>query len=286
MDGKLWRRLYAIILSLSESKRGPRQQFSDREIVAWFLWAVLNDRPMAWLQSGNHLPAVWKRRRRPSAATLCRRLKTDSVLRLLTHIERFLTRPPVRRLCKSIDGKPLPIGHCSQDCDAGYGRRTKGYRLHVIVDGNHAIYAWSVLADNINEVVVARQLIPQLECGGYLIGDGEYDAAVLHDLAAQNGHQFVAPRAKPGAGFGHRPQSTARKRSCQLLERDRWTDNGFGKSLMAARRQIERFFGNLTAYSGGLTHLPPWVRTLPRVNRWVQAKLAINAVRIQLNTTT
>lgn len=286
MDGKLWRRLYAIVLMLSESKRGPRQQFADWEIAAWYLWAVLNDRPIAWLSRCDSAPAALKGRRRPSAPTICRRLKSAMVSALLSNMVQFLTRPHRARLCKYIDGKPLPVGHSSKDPDARFGRRTKGYRMHVIADGNHAIYAWSVLPDNINEVTVARELIPQLNSGGYLIADGEYDAAVLHELAQQQGHQLVAPRATPGAGFGHRPQSLARKRCCEILERDRWIDNGFGTALTDARRQIERFFGNLTTFAGGLSPLPPWVRTLPRVRRWVQAKLAINAVRIQLKTTT
>ncbi len=51
---------------------------------------------------------------------------------------------------------------------------------------------------------------------------------------------------------------------------------------MNARRQIERFFGNLTSFAGGLAPLPAWVRTLSRVERWVRAKLAFNAVRVQL----
>jgi hypothetical protein len=70
------------------------------------------------------------------------------------------------------------------------------------------------------------------------------------------------------------------------LEKDAWTGNRFGAALVNARRQVERFFGNLTSFAGGLGPLPSWVRTLPRVERWIQAKLAINAVRIQLKTMT
>jgi len=286
MDGKLWKRLYENLVMLSESKRGARQQFADWEIVAWYLWAVLNDRPVAWLSREGSAPSALKSRRRPSAPTISRRLNSEPVAALLSHLTHLLTHPHQARLCKYLDGKPLPVGHASKDPDARFGRRSKGYRIHTIADANHAIYAWSVLPDNINEVTVARELIPQLSSGGYLVADGEYDATVLHELAQRQGHQLIAPRARPGSGFGHCRQSLARKRCCEMLERDRWIDNGFGAALTDARRQIERFFGNLTSFAGGLAPLPPWVRTLPRVRRWVQAKLAINAVRIQLKTTT
>ncbi len=53
----------------------------------------------------------------------------------------------------------------------------------------------------------------------------------------------------------------------------------FGKKLYRFRRQIERDFGNLFSFGGGLTRLPPWVRRFPRVRNWVNAKLLINAAR-------
>jgi hypothetical protein len=286
MDGKLWRRLYRIVRRMSDSRRGPRQQFADWEIVAWFWWSVLNDRPVAWLKGAGRAPRSLAARRRPSASTLSRRLRSESVMALSARVERWLTRPRRERLAKYIDGKPLPVGHASKDRDARFSRRSKGYRMHLITDGNSAIYAKSVLPNNVAEVRAAEELIKQLAGSGYLVGDGEYDATALYELAGRHGHQLIAPRAWPGAGFGHFRQSPARRRSCELLEKDPGIDNGFGAALVNARRQIERFFGNLTSFAGGLAPLPAWVRTLPRVERWVQAKLAINAVRMQTKTTT
>ncbi len=282
MDGKLWRRLYRIVRKLVDSKRGPRQQFSDAEIMLWYFWAVLNDRPMCWLQGRNSAPVEMRTRCRPSSSTISRRLRSPSLAALLQRIERWLTAPRQTRLCKYIDAKPLPIGHLGKDPDARFGRATKGYRLYVITDQNHQLYAWRLLPNNQSEVRVAQELITQLSDQGYLLGDGEYDAQVLYDLAQQHGHQLIAPRAHPRAGFGHRPLSQARQRSCEILERDAYTDNGFGRGLINARRQIERFFGNHTSFAGGLAPLPAWVRTLPRVERWVRAKLVINAIRIQI----
>lgn len=281
MDGKLWKRLYQIVVKYSDSRRGKYQQFCDREVLLWFLWAVINDRPVCWACQVENAPPELRTRRCPSASTLCRRLQTDSVLRLIEQIERFLTKPRVPSLCKYIDGKPLQVGHCSKDPHARHGHAGKGYRLYLITDKNSVIYDWLVRSNNTSEVKMAKQLIPALEGAGYLIGDGEYDANDLFDLASNYHHQLIAPRARPGTGFGHCRHSPARFRSVAILEKDAWTDNGFGKALQDARRQIERFFGNLTSFAGGLLPLPAWVRTLPRVTRWVRGKLIINAVRIQ-----
>ena len=79
----------------------------------------------------------------------------------------------------------------------------------------------------------------------------------------------------PGKGLGHRRQVPARERSMALLE----GPSEFGSCLFANRRQIETRFGNLCSFGGGLTCLPPWVRTLPRVRLYVTAKILIRAVR-------
>ena len=53
----------------------------------------------------------------------------------------------------------------------------------------------------------------------------------------------------------------------------------FGSALRSARSAVERFFGTLKASHLGLTHLPPWVRTFPRVRPFVTAKLIVHALR-------
>ncbi len=83
--------------------------------------------------------------------------------------------------------------------------------------------------------------------------------------------------------MGHRAQSPGRLRSMAILENPQ---PQFGQQLLKERTAIERHFGNLTNWGGGLTHLPPWARTYRRVKRWVQAKLALNAVRRARQLTT
>ena len=51
--------------------------------------------------------------------------------------------------------------------------------------------------------------------------------------------------------------------------------NTFGPSLYNCRTDIERVFSRWAASDVALDHLPGWVRTLPRVRRWINAKILI-----------
>ncbi len=75
------------------------------------------------------------------------------------------------------------------------------------------------------------------------------------------------------AGGGHRPQSWSR-----LLAAAAW-ENG-EPWFYSKRREVERYFGQLSAFGGGLARLPAWLRTLERVHRWVAAKITIYHARL------
>jgi DNA-directed RNA polymerase specialized sigma54-like protein len=49
---------------------------------------------------------------------------------------------------------------------------------------------------NVSEKTMARHLIPTLPGAGYLVGDPEYDANPLYDLAAEAGFQLVAKKRR------------------------------------------------------------------------------------------
>jgi len=49
----------------------------------------------------------------------------------------------------------------------------------------------------------------------------------------------------------------------------------FAEQLLGDRAEIERQFGNLVNWGGGLKGRPAWGRTHRRVRRWVQAKLVL-----------
>jgi hypothetical protein len=180
-------------------------------------------------------------------------------------------------LIRMIDGKPLGVSGVSKDADAAYGRGAggmqKGYKFYTVWATGPLPLAWGLAAMNVSEKRMARQLIPSLPGGGYLLGDPEYDCNALYELAHAVGHQLLAPKRQKQHGLGHRPQSPYRLRSIELMKQK------FGKKLYRFRRQIERDYGNLVSFGGGLACLPPWARRFTRVRNWVHAKLLINAAR-------
>lgn len=54
-----------------------------------------------------------------------------------------------------------------------------------------------------DETQVAEEMTSELTGGGYLLGDGLYDANSVYDAAGAAGYQLLAPREDPEAGLGH-----------------------------------------------------------------------------------
>lgn len=179
-----------------------------------------------------------------------------------------------------VDGKPLLVGTHTKDREARRGRVRGGFargdKLHVIWGDRALPEAWAVTGLNEYEGAVAERMLAEIHGCGYLLGDGNYEANRLYDAAAESGYQLVAPPDERDTGLGHRYQSPYRLRALGMFG----CADRFGEQLMAIRAGIERQFGNLTSFGGGLSGLPSWVRTLGRVTRWVWAKLLINAARI------
>src|SRR5262249_49427599 len=145
-------------------------------------WATTRLRPPRW----------------PSPATMSRRVDRAG-LGLLWHAveQRLRQSSGDPALGAFLDGKPLPVGGASKDPDAGSGWGTggmaTGYKLHSIWSNRAMPEAWEVTPLNRSESTVARGLLPQLEYGGYVLADSNYDANVLFDLAAKRGYQLVTP---------------------------------------------------------------------------------------------
>jgi hypothetical protein len=278
MERELWAVLYRTVRAVAADFSQKYVQIPGWVVLLTTLWAALHDRPLCWAcRKENWKSTALRPPRLPSPATLSRR--ADSVgLGLLWRAvqERLRAANPPAAWLSFIDGKPLPVGGCSKDRDARYGRgagtMAKGYKLHAVWSNGVLPPAWEVTALNTAETVVARRLIPQLRGGGYLLGDGDYDVNGLFDLAWQRGYQLVTPA--PKAPPGRRRQSPQRLRSIALMQ------GAFGRALYGQRIGIEEAFGNASSFGGGLGPLPAWVRGLPRVRTWVWAKLLINAARI------
>lgn len=277
MERELWMLLYAIATKL-DSEWG-HWKYSTADIAVVFFWSVVHDRPMCWGVEKRNWPEDLCPKCLPSQATLSRRMRRDEVRQLMTAIEdAWLGLVGVcMNLIRRIDGKPLGVSGVSKDGDAAYGRGAggmqKGYKFYAVWATGPLPLAWGLASMKTSEKTMARHLIPSLPGGGYLLGDPEYDCNALYDLAHAANHQLVVPKRQKQHGLGHRPQSPYRLRSIDLMK------TKFGKRLYRFRRQIERDFGNLTSFGGGLTCLPAWVRRFPRVRNWLNAKLLVNAAR-------
>lgn len=277
MERELWQALYEFV---SHSHvRGKGWLFSTSTIVMVYLWAAVHDRPMYWAVDKRNWPDDLRPAVLPSQSNFSRRMRRPDVVQLMTEIEnQFLAMVGAdQRLIRIIDGKPLDVSNVSKDRDAGYGRaaggKHKGYKLYAVHAGAPMPLAWGLAPMNVSEKTMAAELIPTLLGEGYLLGDGEYDTNNLHDAAHQAGHQLLAPKRGKSKGLGHHRHSPYRLRSIELLK------TPFGQKLFNHRKQIEREFGTLVGFGGGLACLPAWVRGLRRVRNWVHAKLLVNGAR-------
>ena len=284
MERELWWELYTELLRFDRCVGVRGEYFSDGAVAAVQLWAAVHDRPTSWACDPRNWSAVEPPFDLPSQPTMSRRLRKPGVAALLDAVEGGYRGGG--GLVKLLDGKPLPVGGHSTDRDSDWGRgvrgEARGYKLHAAWGDGPVPLAWEVAPMSKAEPAVARRLVRRLgERGeaGYLLADKGYDSNPLHDLAAANGLQLVAPRKRPGAGWGHRRHSPWRRRSAELTE----GGGAFAAALLPLRDRVERRLGNLCSFGGGLQPLPSWARRRRRVTLWVQAKILINAARIVLN---
>jgi len=285
MEHQLWKAIVAVLQTVLKAQQRGRATYSCEDILRVWFWSVIHDRPVSWAVDRRNWPLHERRRPLPSSSTMSRRLKSPKVQELIRAIEEQVLRTPGEKpLVWMIDGKPLLVGNCSKDRQAGYGHAArgqgKGYKLHMIRGADGSIPAWRIAPMNKDERVMAGRLLRESPVQGYLLADGGYDSNPLHEVCRELSElQLIAP---PRGGYGlqkrRRKQSPGRLRAIELLDNPQPT---FGRSLLKQRDDIERAFGNLTNWGGGLTHLPPWVRTHRRVHRWVQAKMILNALKRQ-----
>jgi hypothetical protein len=274
MEDELFKQLYQLVPRIANGQTLKRATYNDAVIVLTYLWAVLHDRPMCWACQKKNWPLPYRRYPLPDNSTLSRRLRTAGVQRLLGQVEKELVHTSSASSCRWIDAKPLTIGRSSKDKQSGYGYADggmgKGYKLHAVADVSQGFVNWTIRPMNDHESRVARDLIPQISSGDYLIGDGSYDKNHLYDLAGRCGFQLLAPqRIHNAKGIGHRRHSPYRLRNLSLQQEP------LGQILLSSRTHIERMFGQLTNLGCGLSPLPNWVRTYFRVEMWVRGKMII-----------
>jgi hypothetical protein len=282
MEHQLWKAIVAILVTFGKGRKSTAYDYSDEDIVKVYYWSVIHDRPVSWACSRSNWPIHLRKQKPPSPPTMSRRLRSPAVVALLDALERHVVAPKEPHLFWMIDGKPLTIGGCSKDRQAGYGRaaggKAKGYKIHAIVGSEGFVASWRLAPMNKDERVMAARMLRNAPLQGYVVADSNYDSNKLHEVCAGRPQLQLVTRRRygPGHGTGHRKQSSGRLRSIELTENP---FPNFANQLLTDRNEIERRFGQLTNWGGGLTCLPPWARTHRRVHRWVQAKLVLTVLR-------
>lgn len=275
MSSQVWKVIYHTIRMVNRSilREGRRPTHPDTLIVAMYLWSVGHDRPLCWATNRANYRSVFRPRRLPSRSQFCRRIKTRRCQAILGDVHQRLADVDLGDAPRiaMMDGRGFRVHDHSTDPDAttGYasGGFAKGYRLHALARENGRFTGIRITPMNVSEKRVARELIDEHCPTGFLLADQGYESGPLYDHARERGVILMTPLSK-NAGGGHRQQSKAR-----MFAKKLW-DSG-GETLYKRRDAIERFFGQLSAFGGGLAPLPAWVRRLERVERWITAKVII-----------
>jgi hypothetical protein len=299
MDRELW----ALILSAVKraarevgwngGRRAPR--YPNWLVVAMYLWCVWHDRTLSWACDRGHYTGLFRPRGGlPSVSRFTRRVKSDDCQRILQLVHDRFAQRGLATEQGYVDGKALLVSPVSKDRQATRGRVSggfaKGYKLHAFVNEHRRIVVWSVTGLSGDEKTVALELLPHLPPmapGAVVLKDSNYDSAPLHKAAAElvPAAALVGPLKGQGRvkGGTHHPVTLRQMGPARRELVAAWEDfPGLIELVLRARDEIERVFGVLCCTAGGLgTALPPWVRTLDRVRRWVGAKIVLYNARLK-----
>jgi hypothetical protein len=301
MDLELWSELSAAISDVEQRWPGnARDRHPTSRIVRVHLWATLHDRPTCWACAARHWTEQTRPKSLPDQSTMSRRMKRADFDAFLARVgERLNGRNARDKLndarqlkLRMVDGKPLELPNHSTDPDARWGRGVSrssiGYKLHWLcsIRENPMPDEFVITPLNRCEKRMAARMIKRVHAtdgsAGYLLGDALFNASWLFDHCRAHGHQLVCPRQKPNRSLGNHYQAPDRLRAVDMLESP-MNLNSFGTALYSKRTTIERRFSAAVCFGGGIgSSLPPWVRRIGRVRRWITAKILINAARIRL----
>ena len=284
MDTKIWKLICRAIRSAdrSVSHLGRRPKYSDQQIVKMYIWSVAHDRPLCWACERSHYNTMYRPKQLPSISQFCRRVKRKRIQQMLEAISSYFVRCQMPAAGVAFfDGKPLVVSEYSKDPDAkvGYadGRMRRGYKLHGFVTKDGWIAGFQIHSLNVGEPNIARSMLDVVTPGTLILAAGNYDGGLLYQAIADRKSILLT-----------RLRSTKRskkqlKRVCpaRLAAITHWQDcTEVCEQTMKARDEVERIFGALTSFGGGLAPLPAWVRRLMRVRRWVTAKIIIYHARL------
>ena len=278
MSSHEWKVLYSTIKQVHKSipRTGRRTLYPAALIVALYFWSVLHDRPLCWATQRKHYTSLFRPRRLPSRSQFCRRIRTPRGEALVAAVQQRRAQSTAATPFMFWDGRAFPVGPDTTDPDARAGRRSggfaRGYKLHALVTEDGRFPQIRVTALNVCAKRMARELVAQATLGGVVLADGNYDDKRLYDAVSQRGALLFTPLPR-NAGQGQHYQAWSRLLAARL-----WADGT--PPFYERRRAVERYFGQFSGFGGGLAPLPAWVRTLPRVRRWITAKVAIYQARL------
>lgn len=286
MDKDVWAAIRWAIVTADRSipRLGRRPLFSDALIARMYFWTVAHDRPLCWACRRCSYGRLMRPRALPSVSQFCKRLHHVRVQEIIRHVQTLMSGRDEPMDLGFIDGKALPVSESSGDPDArsgrGNGTFSRGYKLHALGDRHGRIRAFRVTALNAGEPTVARQhLTRHITAGALVLADGNYDGRWLYDAVQRRNACLLTPQKKNRSTDAAMKRTCPARRAAMKLWRDR---PDLAHLIYAARGTIERTFSALTCCAGGLGPLPSWVRRLPRVTRWVTAKIALYNARVTL----
>lgn len=284
MDMVIRQALTAAVRSADQRvpRRGPRPRYSDALVTRMYLWSVWHDRPLCWACNRAHYNRMFRPRQLPSVSQFSRRVKTPRVSEMLQAVNAYLTRTDTPVELAFLDGQPLPISFQSRAPQARVGwatkRFAKGYKRHACALADGRIPAFSIRPRNEGEAKLARERPAPVPEATLIPADANYDTQHLYKALGARDQQLPTPLKRIAVHPGPlRRMGPQRRCAIDLHQR---LGPGY-RTLLHLRDQIERIFSALTCFGGGLTTLPPWVRHLDRVTRWVTAKIAIYHARLR-----
>lgn len=285
MDKKVWSIITKMIVSVNRTikRTGRRPHYSDVLIVRMYLWAVWHDRPMCWACNRHNYSTLFRPLVLPSVSQFSRRLKTERIEEMIQVVNERLSQIHSFPKLSFFDGKALAVSKHSRDKEAkkGYadGSFRKGYKLHAWATQDGRIPRFRVLPMNCGEPNTAIELTDLIPNGSLVLADANYDSGKLYKAVEDRNSQLLTPLKGMAQSVTQlRRMPEARKTAMKLWQH-------FGKQckeLLKLRYGIERIFSAVSCFGGGLNPLPAWVRRLPRVQRWVCAKLIFYHTRLIL----
>ena len=288
MDGELWNIVYRIVRQLAReasitqpTRRGSPDTYDTWEIALIWLWSALWNQPL--LTTVHQLTQRGTRRalkilgfrlprRVPHETTIRRRSLREDYAAFVEAVDQKLIellQPRCDRLL--VDSTPLPVPQVSKDRDATWGHHhLRGYRWHTLVSADRIILHQQVQGANVHELVVAPMLVERAAQSGlqprFVVGDDGYDSEPLHQCVRDHLHaRLIAPLNDRGG-----------KRTMRRTPLRRWLDKHWKDRAIRAgyhnRPEIDRMYSEFKGDRLSLYALPPWVRHLPAVRRWINLK--------------